>query len=701
MRLRTKLLGGILGTLLLQMAVTGTFTLTTFLRTANRQTETSLRDDWEHARSYLEQLKHRLYTDVFQLTFLLEDGQPADTSGAYLTSLMRQFISLTNVDRIVLVEDNGAVVADERAGVPATESLPAAILDPRAFRFPTNLFVTAADRGGTLRLYLVTGTTIVRAGRPTRHLYLVTDVDRSMVEEILEKTGTEIAFYLGKVPLVYASELQPFDTAGPLRVRTMRFGDRPYSVYARPLSADLRDHLYLVSMRSTLEEALYVRSVLISYLTAFLVTLAASLFLAAGITSLTVNPFTRLAQWLHRYLDSGEVRPLTIRSRDETGFLAGAFYSMVSTLIADKRTVSDQLEQIRQLHAYNERIMNGIQAAIVVTGDDGAIEFCNRYFAELVGETELEALHGRNFRDLMARSFVLRDGRPVAEAVTLERDCVIEGLKLERPGEEPLHFTAKLSPMGLSGNRGGFLIVLEDVTASERFWAGMTVADRVTSLGILSAGVAHEINNPLGSILSHVSYLKAVEKRRGKLDSLEWIESETNRIAAIIKRMRAYSAPEGAGVRTADLNQVARQTVELLRFTLEKRQMRLSLELAEEVGQVLCPPDELKQVVLNILLNACEASVDGGSIRVGTHLNGQGTAVLTIGDQGAGIDPARLKNIFEPFYTTKSANQGNGLGLSICYAIVKRAGGDIRVTSAPGVGTEVEVTLSVHDHPDR
>jgi len=700
MRLRTKLLAGILGTLLLEIAVTGTFTLATFLHTTRSSMETHLRKDWDRARAYIEEMKHRLYTDIFQLCFLLQEGQAAGASGEYLRSLMHRFISLTGVDRIILVDGTGAVVADERSGVAQDGGLPTSMLNPRDFRFPRNLFVTAADAGGTMRLYLVTGTTILRGASPPWHIYLVTDVDTSLVAEILEKTGTYVALYVGSVPVVFADEFQSFQTSGPLHPRTLRFGDYPYSVYSQPLSADLHDKLYLVSLRSTLEEQLYIRSFLFSYLTAFIVTLVASFFLAAGITSLAVSPFTRLSQWLHRYMDTGEVGKLDIRSSDETGFLAGAFHSMVSTLIEEKHTVSDQLEQIRQLAAYNERIMNGIPAAIVVVDAQGAIGFCNSYFAQLAGE-ERESLRGQSFRTRISTLFTLRSGASVADAFSVDREAVIEGLSLPRPAEVPLHFTAKLSPIGLSGNRKASLIVLEDVSASERFWAGATIADRVTSLGILSAGMAHEINNPLGSILSHVNYLKAVEKGREKLDSLFWIESETNRIAAIIKRMRSYSAPAAAGELTADLNLLAGQTLELLRFTLEKRRLGVSLDLAEGLAVVLCPPDELKQVVLNILLNACEASSDGGSIQIRTRQECDGTAVLSVADNGVGIDPANMRNIFDPFFTTKNASQGNGLGLSICYAIVKRAGGDIRVSSAPGAGTVVEVVLNVHERPHR
>jgi len=116
---------------------------------------------------------------------------------------------------------------------------------------------------------------------------------------------------------------------------------------------------------------------------------------------------------------------------------------------------------------------------------------------------------------------------------------------------------------------------------------------------------------------------------------------------------------------------------------------------------VACPSDELKQVVLNLLLNAYEACSDGGAIRVATSLRPEGAAVLRISDNGSGIDPGDMKNIFDPFFTTKQSRQGNGLGLSICYTIVKRAGGDIHVSSSRGRGTDVEVVLRVHERAHR
>jgi signal transduction histidine kinase len=719
MRLRTKLLGGILLTLLAQIAVTGTFTLVSFLSTTHSSREAGLRADWDRARAFVEELRHRLSMDMYQLAFILKqegdgaaatavatpetpaiDGSaPLSPAVTRLQETVRYFISLTGADRIVVQDDPGGIVVDEKAGVSgAGTDLPIARLNPADFQFPRSEFVPVKYGDGTTRLFLVTGTTFPSGGG-SRRLYMVTDIDKGMAESIWEKTGTEVAFFVGATPVAAASAWESFETESPPRSRIVRLGADPFSVFSQTLAADPPARINMAAVRSLLAERLYVRSVLFSYLTAFLVTLAGSLFVAAGITSLVVSPFSRLSAWLHRYMDTGEVHAVQIRTSDETGFLAGAFHGMVSTLIEEKRVIGEQLEQIRFLHAWNERIVDGIRAGIVVTDSHGDVEFCNSYFAGLVGRTPA-ALRGMPLRALVEGTFDLR-GESAEAVFSAEggRDGVLEELTLRRDGEPEQHFTAKVSGIALAGSRQGSLVVLEDVSASEHLWERMTIADRITSLGILSAGMAHEINNPLGSILSHVSWLKAVETEKDKLHSLTWIESETNRIAALIRRIRAWSAP-AAGPDGADLNAVCAETLEVLRFTLEKRGLVLSLDLCRDLPPVACSADELKQVVLNILLNAEQACADGGSITVRTRVEAAGMVALWVADDGPGIAAEHVHRVFDPFFTTKGSSNGNGLGLSICYAIVKRAGGEIRVASTPGRGTEVEVMLRVHERPD-
>ena len=274
MRLRTKLLGGILATLLLQIAVMGTFTLTYFLVKTRSALQNDLRADWDHARAYVEELKHGLTTQLYQLAFFLRQDQAAGASSRELQGMLRYFVSLTNADRIVLIDDSGAILADEKAGIAAaTDDLPIAYLRPRDFLFPRTQFIAVKDPGPTTHLYLVPACPIPMRDKGPRHLYLVTDIDASVADAIREKTGTEVAFFAGRTPVLSSETWEPLQTDEPLKSQTIRLGDAAYRVYSRPISVDLPDKVYLVAIRSLLAEGLYIRSVILSYVSAFLVTL--------------------------------------------------------------------------------------------------------------------------------------------------------------------------------------------------------------------------------------------------------------------------------------------------------------------------------------------------------------------------------------------------------------------------------------------
>jgi PAS domain S-box-containing protein len=699
MHLRTKLLAGIQVILLLQILITGGFTLRIFSQRVRTSTRVELEKNWGRVRSAIDALKHTLYIDIHQLLFFLNDPRSEGASRETQRGWIRYFISLTDVDRALLFDGEGTLVVDEWAGIPENDGLLPGSIDPGHFRFPRNEFVAAKDRKGAERLYLVTGATLRDSDGGIRMLYLITNMDKSRTDSIGQKTGANFAFFTHSA--LVACNVADFrlDEAGFFPYRVIDIGNHPYEIFPGVISYDVPEGIMLISLASLVSERLLIREILFFSLTAFLLTLAASMFLATGITVLLISPFRKLNQWLHGYMDTGRVQTLNIRTRDEVGFLAGAFHAMIADLIEEKRVESEQLERIKALETYARSIMNDIKAAIAVTGADGRIEFCNTYLLELLG-TDFGELRGSDISAVLQKAFNL-NGMDWARSIPMDRETSIEGLTLDRAGAEAMRFTAKASPIRLEGGRMGSLIVLEDITATQKLWERMMIADKVTSLGILSAGIAHEINNPLGSILSHVKYLKAVENEAGKIDSLSWIETETERIASLIRRIRAYTAPPpGNREACSDMNLVVRQTMEVLAFTLEERGLNTRLELAEGLPPAACPADELQQVVMNIVLNACQASAPGSPVLVNTAAGGEGNIRLLVADRGTGMDEATLKNIFDPFFTTK-AGDGSGLGLSICFAIVKRAGGNIRVHSTPGAGTEVEVTLNVHERAHR
>lgn len=221
---------------------------------------------------------------------------------------------------------------------------------------------------------------------------------------------------------------------------------------------------------------------------------------------------------------------------------------------------------------------------------------------------------------------------------------------------------------------------------------------RLASVGRLSAGVAHEIGNPLSAILGLLELL-----RSGDLDATERdeflarIQAETERIHFIIRDLLDFARHEtddAAGSGDADLGEVVDDALGLIAPQKSKRRLRIVKDYAEAVPKVRGASERLTQVVLNLLLNAVDAIEGEGTIRVTlAPADGGSRVVLAVEDTGRGIDPDVSERLFEPFVTTKPAGKGTGLGLAVCHTIVARLGGTIRASNRPDGGARFEITL--------
>jgi len=243
------------------------------------------------------------------------------------------------------------------------------------------------------------------------------------------------------------------------------------------------------------------------------------------------------------------------------------------------------------------------------------------------------------------------------------------------------------------------LVVGRDITERRRQESAMMVADRMASIGMLAAGVAHEINNPLAYV--HANLIVAErELSRGTetpilAETLAAAREGTDRVRAIVRDLKTLSRGDEEHLESVDLRAVVESALTLARKAIEPR-ARLRLALSE-VPTVRGDRARLGQVVLNLLLNAAdsivEATPDSHEICVTTALGDDGDVVLSVRDTGSGIEPDDLRRIFDPFFTTKGPGQGTGLGLSICHRIVTSLGGRIEVESTKGVGTTFRVVL--------
>jgi signal transduction histidine kinase len=240
----------------------------------------------------------------------------------------------------------------------------------------------------------------------------------------------------------------------------------------------------------------------------------------------------------------------------------------------------------------------------------------------------------------------------------------------------------------------GRIVLVDDITERVSLEAQLTQADKLSSIGLLAAGVAHEINTPLAVISSYAQMLSKQLHGDARLGPvMDKITQQSFRAAEIANGLLNFSRTSTTEFRETNLNQVIRDTLSLLEHQFKTAQIVVDLDLAEELPPIHGNPGKLQQVFLNLLLNAKEAMPGGGRLRVATLSNERLNHVAAlVADSGSGIAPEHLKRIYDPFFTTKTMprlgdRRGTGLGLSVSYGIIQEHAGKIHVESAVGAGT--------------
>jgi len=232
--------------------------------------------------------------------------------------------------------------------------------------------------------------------------------------------------------------------------------------------------------------------------------------------------------------------------------------------------------------------------------------------------------------------------------------------------------------------------------------------DRLASLGQLSASVAHEINNPISGVLNLSMLLQRMLKDDGippnRIEEfrkyLTQVTNETTRVGRIVSDLLAFSRRSKPQRASADLNRLAATTLSLAQHKMKLSNVEVESQFQEGLPAVQCDASQIQQVVLNLLLNAAEATQSKSERHVTMSTSCDHNEVrLTVTDNGEGIPAENLSKIFDPFFTTKSEGKGVGLGLAVSYGIVQAHGGDIEVKSRPGMGTSFVVSLPLDPAP--
>jgi len=427
-------------------------------------------------------------------------------------------------------------------------------------------------------------------------------------------------------------------------------------------------------------EARLQRSVVAVSLMVVAITIIVALLLSQSI----VSPI-RLLSLATRRISEGEYgAEVAVTVSGEIGGLLSDFNGMARKLAADKLELEEYISQIVGLKERGEGIIESIREGLAVIDADGVLESANG-----------------SFRGLFPDSLVVSDMRivdiergPFDEAfVETAREALREKASrggITRRASDGRSFEIKLYPL-VAVTRpedARCIVIVEDASERLAYEERVIQADKLGSIGMLSAGVAHEINNPLSSILANVGNAICEARDPELVSSLRVVEGETMRIARIVRQLLDFSAPRrfqdfGDSPPRCDANAVVRELLRLVGYPLRGGVRFVFRELLDpDCPEAAIAEDELKQVLLNLLKNALQAAGPEGLIGVATRAVPEGLEI-SVADNGPGIPEELLKRIFDPFFTTKQARTregeaGMGLGLSVAYGIVTKRGGSIR-----------------------
>jgi PAS domain S-box-containing protein len=348
--------------------------------------------------------------------------------------------------------------------------------------------------------------------------------------------------------------------------------------------------------------------------------------------------------------------------------------------------------ELDRMRAFNENILESLDNGLLVVDLGDRIVRWNRALEQLYGVARSEA-SGRRLDDVFAAPFVeaVRAARrDTPDGATLSR------IQLPKRGADPATLTVNVAMAPLRAADGaavatvGTILILEDVTTRVRLEEQLQISEKMASIGLLAAGVAHEVNTPLTGISSFTQMLlEGADPADPRTRLLEKIERQTFRAAKIVNGLLSLSRPAAtsAGDRSlVDVNATIVDVLALLEHQFELHRIKVRRELSERPVMVRGAEHKLQQVFLNLFLNAKDAMPKGGWLSVTTRAD-DGRVVAEVSDTGSGIPTEYLARIYDPFFTTKAIGHGTGLGLSITYGIVREHDGTIDCESAPGQGT--------------
>jgi len=361
-----------------------------------------------------------------------------------------------------------------------------------------------------------------------------------------------------------------------------------------------------------------------------------------------------------------------------------------------EKLVADRTEALAVSEHKYRRIFENSRDMILVVTNEGYIVDLNPLGCEMLGYTDADI----TALDLRFQDFFVHQDDWTSVLRSVESQGFVLNAEVELKRIDGSHMQSLVTgslDRGLRCEEATIHFLIKDIEAIRHMEKQMAQADKLASIGQLSAGIAHEINNPLGIILGYTQLLiRGEDQDTERHEDLRTIEKHVKNCKAIVEDLLNFarsSAPKKERIR---INRVIEEVVEFFRHHGDVSGIDIRRVFDPAVPPMLLDEKKIKQVLINFLMNARHAVGDAGIIRLSTRWDSEaGRVLITVADNGYGIDKKNLSRIFDPFFTTKPTGEGTGLGLSVSYGIIINHGGDISVSSKSGKGTVFTIILPV------
>jgi len=339
--------------------------------------------------------------------------------------------------------------------------------------------------------------------------------------------------------------------------------------------------------------------------------------------------------------------------------------------------------QNQALKEFSESIVESINAGVLACNLEQRVESWNSAMEQLYGLDRAQAV-GRALGEVFPPELMaeLATAREASQAFSLYK------FRLRTADRRQLIVNLSLTPLvGRDGDVIGRLLIVNDLTERVSLEDQLVQAEKLSSIGLLAAGVAHEVNTPLAVITSQAQMLmRQLPVEDPQARTLDKIIKQAFRASEIVNSLLKFSRVSSSEYNDLDLNKVIQETLALVEPMLRASKIALNLQLAQDLAPVHGNSGRLQQVFMNLIVNARDAMPFGGELTLATEAENS-TVRVEVGDNGVGIPPDHLHKIFDPFFTTKSTSRGTGLGLAVSYGIIREHSGKVQVESRVGKGT--------------